>query len=124
MSVEGEDALGREPGRDHHDQQVGEPGVQARVAPLQLKDGGDILAEFKRDPSLKDVPIIVLAALGAFVLRFDWFFASFQRELVRFAIAAVLVKPIVFYAFGLYSRFWRYASGRDMLAVVLAVSTS
>lgn len=73
---------------------------------------------------IADVPIVVLAALGAFVLRFDWFFASFQRDFVLYAIAAVLVKPVVFYGFGLYSRFWRYASGRDMLAVVLAVSTS
>ena len=41
----------------------------------------------------------MLAALGAFVLRFDWFFRRFQHEFIAYPIAAVLLKPLVFYAF-------------------------
>jgi FlaA1/EpsC-like NDP-sugar epimerase len=70
---------------------------------------------------LADLPIIILAALGAFVLRFDWFFTTYQRDFAFYAAAAVVIKPVVFYAFGLYSRYWRYASGRDLIAVVFAV---
>ena len=73
---------------------------------------------------LADLPIVALAALGAFVLRFDWFFGRFQHEFVWYLGAALLVKPVVFYAFGLYSRYWRYATVADLVALVLAVSTS
>jgi FlaA1/EpsC-like NDP-sugar epimerase len=73
---------------------------------------------------LADLPIIALAALGAFVLRFDWFFSRFQHEFLWYVTAALLVKPVIFYLFGMYSRYWRYATVTDLVALVLAVSTS
>ncbi|HEV3140101.1 MAG TPA: hypothetical protein VGY57_06275, partial [Vicinamibacterales bacterium] len=73
---------------------------------------------------LADLPIVVLAALGAFVLRFDWLFPRFRRDFILFAAAALIVKPIVLYAFGMYSRYWRYASIQDLLALALADLTS
>ncbi|MEZ5290836.1 MAG: nucleoside-diphosphate sugar epimerase/dehydratase [Vicinamibacterales bacterium] len=74
-----------------------------------------------------DLVAIALCVLGAFVLRLDWFFTG-QPEYVAafryFLAAAFLVKPAVFYVFGLYRRFWRYAGTRDLSVVFLAVSAA
>jgi FlaA1/EpsC-like NDP-sugar epimerase len=71
---------------------------------------------------LADLPLIVVAAFGAFALRFDWMFLGYRPEFQSFAIAALLIKPVILYAFGMYSRFWRYATADDLIAVTLAVS--
>jgi FlaA1/EpsC-like NDP-sugar epimerase/UDP-N-acetylmuramyl pentapeptide phosphotransferase/UDP-N-acetylglucosamine-1-phosphate transferase len=73
---------------------------------------------------LADLVLIVLSAFGSFVLRLDWFFQEYQQEFRFFLAAALVVKPPVFFWFGLYSRYWRYASLRDLLAVVLGVSAA
>jgi FlaA1/EpsC-like NDP-sugar epimerase len=71
---------------------------------------------------LADLPLIATAAFGAFALRFEWLFVPAHPEFLPFLVAALAVKPIVFYAFGMYGRYWRYASTLDLLAVTLAVS--
>ena len=74
-----------------------------------------------------DLVAVVLSLLGAFVLRLDWFFQR-QPEYTaafNFALGAgLVVKPIVYYAFGLYRRYWRYAGLPDLLVILLAVSAS
>jgi FlaA1/EpsC-like NDP-sugar epimerase len=74
-----------------------------------------------------DLLAVVLCLVGAFVLRLDWFFQR-QPEYTaafNFALAAGLVaKPIVYFAFGLYRRYWRYAGLPDLLVIFLAVSAS
>jgi len=69
-----------------------------------------------------DILVIVVAAVGAFVLRFDWFLGPFRTNFLLFAVSAVIVKPTIFHAFGLYARYWRYASISDVMALVLAVA--
>src|SRR5688572_18996583 len=74
-----------------------------------------------------DVPLIVFAAFSAFALRFDLLFlrnSEYATLFSWFAVAAVLVKPGIFLAFGLYYRYWRYASVGDLLAIVLSVSAA
>lgn len=71
-----------------------------------------------------DVPAIAAAAYGAFALRFDWFFYHARSEFPAFLLATVILKPAIFYLFGLYSRYWMYASVPDLLAVVLAAAAS
>ena len=73
---------------------------------------------------LLDEPLIAIAAFGAFALRFDWLFWDERPEFLPFLIAAFSIKPIVLYVFGMYSRYWRYATFHDSLAIVLAVSAS
>jgi FlaA1/EpsC-like NDP-sugar epimerase len=73
---------------------------------------------------LLDVPAIAVAAYGAFVLRFDWLFVDLRHEFVPYVLAAIVIKPLVFYGFGIYARYWQYASVADMTAVFLAVSIS
>ena len=73
---------------------------------------------------LCDVPIVGIAAYAAFALRFDWLFPLHRPEFLPFLFAALVVKPVVFLALGMYSQLWRYASVRDLLAVLIAVSVS
>lgn len=71
-----------------------------------------------------DLPLLALAAFGAFVLRFDWFFLGARPEFFAYVAAAVLVKPVTLYAGGIYARYWQYATTGDMLALLLSVSAS
>ena len=73
---------------------------------------------------LADVVAIGLAATGAFVLRFDLFFFSHRPEFLNFLVASLCLKPIVFYSFGLYRRYWRYTSLDDLRALMLASLTA
>ena len=57
-----------------------------------------------------DVVLIAMSAWGAYALRFDWLFSVYRAEFPIFLACVLAVKPIAFYAFGLYSRYWRYAS--------------
>lgn len=69
---------------------------------------------------LADLPLIVVAAFGAFSLRFDWLFLSYRPEFVPYVCLALIVKPLVFYAFGMYGRYWRYGTAQDVVAILLA----
>ena len=74
-----------------------------------------------------DLVCIVLCAVGAFVLRLDWFFTRLPEYTAAFRfflVAALLVKPPIFFAFGLYGRYWRYATSRDLLSVTIATAAS
>ena len=73
---------------------------------------------------LTDLVAIASAAFGAFVLRFDWLFFQHRPEFPVFVAAALVIKPAIFYGFGLYRRYWRYASVRDLNAVVFAGGAS
>jgi FlaA1/EpsC-like NDP-sugar epimerase len=70
-----------------------------------------------------DLFLIAACALGAFVLRLDWFFfEGYEAGFLVFLAVCLLVKPPAFFVFGLYRRYWRYASTDDLMAVLLAVS--
>ena len=74
-----------------------------------------------------DLAAIALSVLGAFVLRLDWFFNRQPEYTAAFWFllgSSLLVKPPVFFVFGLYGRYWRYATARDLLVIILAVSTA
>ena len=71
-----------------------------------------------------DVPIVGIAAYGAFALRFDWYIPHSRPEFLPYLLGALLIKPAVFLGLGMYSRLWRYASVRDLIAVLTAVSVA
>jgi FlaA1/EpsC-like NDP-sugar epimerase len=73
---------------------------------------------------LIDLPLIFLAACGAFLLRFDWFFASNRPEYLPFLFIVLILKPIIFMGFGLYRRYWMYATVNDLVAVVMGVTAA
>jgi len=69
-----------------------------------------------------DAICIALAAWAAFVLRFGWLFLDSRPEFLTFLGLALIAKPIVMHAMGMYARYWRYATAKDVLAVALAAS--
>jgi len=73
---------------------------------------------------LADLPLIAIAAFGAFALRFDWVFLEYRPEFWAYLLAVLIVKPLVYFPFGMYQRYWRYATTMDLVAIILAVSAS
>jgi FlaA1/EpsC-like NDP-sugar epimerase len=73
---------------------------------------------------LADLPAVAMAAFAAFALRFDLYFLHNRPEFVPYVLAAVAVKPVIFFLFGMYRRFWRYAAIQDLLALGLANSVA
>jgi FlaA1/EpsC-like NDP-sugar epimerase len=73
-----------------------------------------------------DVALILLAAPLSFLIRLDASpaFVNFLPILARFALAGLLVKPSLYWAFGLYRPYWRYASIRELKVIVTAVTFS
>ncbi len=65
-------------------------------------------------------------ALGSYVLRLEtWIRLSFfiSRRFIVWQ-CGLIVKPVVYYFFGLYRRLWVYASIRELKLIVLAVTTA
>jgi FlaA1/EpsC-like NDP-sugar epimerase len=73
---------------------------------------------------LMDLPLIAVAAFGAFALRFDWLFLHYRPEFTVYLIAAIVLKPLIFFPFGMYARYWRYGTAQDVVAIGLAASAS
>jgi len=73
---------------------------------------------------LLDLPLVAAATICAFVLRFGWTFATTRPEYPFVLVAGLLAKPVIFRLFGLYNRYWRYASVFDLLLIAVAVTTS
>ncbi|MGH9410212.1 MAG: nucleoside-diphosphate sugar epimerase/dehydratase, partial [Vicinamibacterales bacterium] len=73
---------------------------------------------------LGDLLLIPLAAFGAFALRFDLHFYQAHHDFLFYVTLALAIKPLTFLAFGLYQRWWRYATVADLIAVVAAVLVS
>lgn len=67
-----------------------------------------------------DVLAVMLAAWAAFAFWFGWFFSETRPEFIPFLILAVGFKISVFFAFGMYRRYWRYAGFWDLVAIVMA----
>jgi len=73
---------------------------------------------------LADAGLMPIAAFAAFALRFDWRFYYDREEFLLYVAAVTIIKPIVLYRFGMYHRYWSYASVPDLIAVVLASAAS
>lgn len=73
---------------------------------------------------LGDLLLIPLAAFGAFALRFNLQFYQSHHNFVFYVALSLAIKPLTFLAFGLYQRWWRYATVSDLVAVAAAVLAS
>ena len=73
-----------------------------------------------------DLFLIIVAALGSFALRLDLgpFFIDYLNQAIWLSAIALILKPLVFYVFGLYRRLWAYASIYELMLIILAVSTA
>jgi FlaA1/EpsC-like NDP-sugar epimerase/UDP-N-acetylmuramyl pentapeptide phosphotransferase/UDP-N-acetylglucosamine-1-phosphate transferase len=97
---------------------------------LRAPDEADVPIPSGRHPLrnryvlVADIAAIGFSAFAAFVLRFDWLFVQYRDEFFPFLTIALITKPLIFGAFGLYQRYWRYATIWDMLALIVAASAS
>jgi FlaA1/EpsC-like NDP-sugar epimerase len=73
-----------------------------------------------------DLFLIIIAAMGSYALRTDLgpLFNYYLPQALTLAGISLLVKPVVFYNFGLYRRLWVYASTQELKLIVFAVTTS
>lgn len=73
-----------------------------------------------------DIFLICVAVLGSFALRFEFggLFFYYLPQAWRMIILAIIIKPVIYYFFGLYRRLWAYASTRELMLIVAAVTTS
>lgn len=73
-----------------------------------------------------DLFIIVVSALGSFALRTDLgpLFVYYLPQALWLMGISLIIKPFVYYSFGLYRRMWIYASTKELKLIVVAVSTA
>ncbi len=75
---------------------------------------------------LADLVLVAACVLGSFVLRLNLgplFMDHLGRALVMLGVA-LIIKPLVYYSFGLYRRLWVYASIQELKLILIAVTTS
>jgi FlaA1/EpsC-like NDP-sugar epimerase len=75
---------------------------------------------------LFDLVLIVASVLGAFGLRFEIVqqFYDYLPSAYWMLGIALVVKPLVYYLFGMYRRLWSYASTQELKLIFAAVTTS
>ena len=73
---------------------------------------------------LLDIFITAIAVLGAYALRLDDKFTLYLPAAYWTIAIALLIKPAVYYLFGLYRRLWAYASVKELLLITTAVSAA
>lgn len=75
---------------------------------------------------LLDIVLLAVTPTLALVMRVDsaaWL-ASYASALFQFTILALVIKLVVFFMFGLYRRYWRYASVDELVSIILAVGSA
>lgn len=73
-----------------------------------------------------DIIFLALTPILALVLRLDapGKVLQFLAPLGRYLLLSLLVKSVVFYASGLYRRYWRYASIEELVLIIKAVGAA
>jgi FlaA1/EpsC-like NDP-sugar epimerase len=73
-----------------------------------------------------DIFLALVSVLLSYMVRLELIaiFPTYQSSLLWMLGAAVLIKPLVYFFFGIYSHIWRYASTRELILILSAVSTA
>ena len=74
---------------------------------------------------LADVVITVVAIVAAFALRLEGDrVTDYIGSLYWMVLISVLIKPVIYYFFGLYRRLWAYASVKELTLISTAVTVA
>ncbi|MBN1667804.1 MAG: polysaccharide biosynthesis protein, partial [Anaerolineales bacterium] len=75
---------------------------------------------------LIDLFLMCVSVLAAFAMRLELgsLFVAYLPQAYRMIAIALLVKPAVYYFFGLYRRLWAYASIRELMLIVVGVTAA
>ena len=73
-----------------------------------------------------DIFLTLISVLVSYLVRLELIaiFPTYQYSLLWMLGAAVLIKPLVYYFFGIYRNVWRYASTRELLLILSAVTSA
>jgi FlaA1/EpsC-like NDP-sugar epimerase len=73
-----------------------------------------------------DIVFIIISVLGSFVLRVNLGarLIDFLFQILIMTAVAVIIKPLIYYRFGLYRRVWTYASIDEVKLIAIAVTTA
>ena len=73
-----------------------------------------------------DLILIVTSVLASFGLRLELgpLFVSYLPHAATMAVIALVVKPTVYFLFGLYRRYWVYASTRELQLIAVTTATA
>ena len=73
-----------------------------------------------------DIFLSLISVLASYLLRLELIviFPTYQYSLLWMLGIVVIIKPIVYYLFGIYRRLWRYASTRELVLILAAVTTA
>ena len=76
---------------------------------------------------LVDILLITVSVLGSYTLRLDFtpdFVPLYLQSALWLTLLSLLIKPLVYYLFGLYRRLWVYASVSELKLIAAAVTTA
>lgn len=73
-----------------------------------------------------DLILIAVCVMGSFALRLPLgpLFIYYLPQALWMMVITLLVKPVVYYTFGLYRRVWAYASTKELRLIIAAVTTA
>jgi FlaA1/EpsC-like NDP-sugar epimerase len=73
-----------------------------------------------------DLFLIVATVLGSYVLRLELTpaFYTYLPSAVWLMVASLIIKPLVYYFFGIYRRMWIYASIQELKLILAAVTSA
>lgn len=73
-----------------------------------------------------DILLSLVSVLASYIIRLELIaiFPTYQVSLLWMLGIVVIVKPLVYYFFGIYRRLWRYASIRELVLILSAVTTA
>jgi FlaA1/EpsC-like NDP-sugar epimerase len=73
-----------------------------------------------------DIFLVIIAVLGSYALRLEMGAAYFfyLPSAYWMLAAGLIIKPLIYYFFGLYRRMWVYASMQEMRLIITAVTTA
>ena len=75
---------------------------------------------------LGDMLFILISVLGSYALRFELgpLFFQYLPSAYWMLAAAIIIKPLIYYYFGLYRRMWMYASVQELKIIIVAVTAA
>ncbi len=79
-----------------------------------------------RNLLIGDIFLSIVSVLASYLIRLELIaiFPTYQQSLLWMLGVAAIVKPLVYYFFGIYRRLWRYASVRELVLIFSAVTTA
>ncbi|MFW5713600.1 MAG: polysaccharide biosynthesis protein [Brevefilum sp.] len=75
---------------------------------------------------LGDIFLTIISVLASYLIRLELIaiFPTYQYSLIWMLGISLVVKPLVYYFFGIYRRLWRYASIRELVLILSAVTAA